>query len=408
MTKNHTNFFFAFRSLSNKNFRNLWFGQVLSAIGMHSDMVARAWLVWTLTGSSTSVGSVLLVRALPMLILGLFGGVAADRFNKKMLLMTIQFWSAFMHLLMFLILFYGDIQMWHIYLISFGLGASMSMNQPTRTAIIPSLVNSKNIANALSLNSIAINSTRFLGPALVSILIYSTDIWSAYICAFIAYLLVLYFTSRINLSKSIIKEQKGNPVKQLFEGFKYIKDNKLLLALFFLGLAPLSIGFAHQTLLPQLVEQKFGEGVKLLGLIQSTGAIGGILGGFYIATRKRLSKKGILMLVVSSTYAASLFGFGLSSMKWTVFIFIIIIASSQTIFRSSNSLTIIETSPEKLRGRMLSFTLLDNALSPVFGLMVGLAADKWGVDIGYYLLATGCFIIIFLVLLIYPKIKNIS
>ena len=202
MTKNHTNFFFAFRSLSNKNFRNLWFGQVLSAIGMHSDMVARAWLVWTLTGSSTSVGSVLLVRALPMLILGLFGGVAADRFNKKMLLMTIQFWSAFMHLLMFLILFYGDIQMWHIYLISFGLGASMSMNQPTRTAIIPSLVNSKNIANALSLNSIAINSTRFLGPALVSILIYSTDIWSAYICAFIAYLLVLYFTSRINLSKS--------------------------------------------------------------------------------------------------------------------------------------------------------------------------------------------------------------
>ena len=104
MTKNHTNFFFAFRSLSNKNFRNLWFGQVLSAIGMHSDMVARAWLVWTLTGSSTSVGSVLLVRALPMLILGLFGGVAADRFNKKMLLMTIQFWSAFMHLLMFLIL----------------------------------------------------------------------------------------------------------------------------------------------------------------------------------------------------------------------------------------------------------------------------------------------------------------
>ena len=65
------NLFFAFRSLSNKNFRNLWFGQVLSAIGMHSDMVARAWLVWTLTGSSTSVGSVLLVRALPMLVLGL-------------------------------------------------------------------------------------------------------------------------------------------------------------------------------------------------------------------------------------------------------------------------------------------------------------------------------------------------
>ncbi|MFL2665610.1 MAG: MFS transporter [Dehalococcoidia bacterium] len=402
------NLFFAFRSLSNKNFRNLWFGQVLSAVGMHSDMVARAWLVWTLTGSSTSVGSVLLVRALPMLILGLFGGVAADRFNKKILLMSIQSWSALMHLLMFLILFYGDIQMWHVYLISFGLGASMSMNQPTRTAIIPSLVDSKNIANALSLNSIAINSTRFLGPALVSILIYSTDIWAAYICAFIAYLLVLFFTSRINLPTSSVKKQQGNSLNQLFEGFKYMKDNRLVLALVFLGLGPLSIGFAHQTLLPQLVEQKFGEGVKLLGLIQSTGAIGGLLGGFYIATRRRLNKKGILMLVVSSTYAASLFGFGVSNMQWTVFIFIIIIASSQTIFRSLNSLTIIEISPEKLRGRMLSITLLDNALSPVFGLMVGIVADNWGVNVGYYLLSIGCFIIIFLVLLLYPKIKNIS
>ncbi len=402
------NLFFAFRSLSNKNFRNLWFGQVLSAVGMHSDMVARAWLVWTLTGSSTSVGSVLLVRALPMLILGLFGGVAADRFNKKILLMSIQSWSALMHLLMFLILFYGDIQMWHVYLISFGLGASMSMNQPTRTAIIPSLVDSKNIANALSLNSIAINSTRFLGPALVSILIYSTDIWAAYICAFIAYLLVLFFTSRINLPTSSVKKQQGNSLNQLFEGFKYMKDNRLVLVLVFLGLGPLSIGFAHQTLLPQLVEQKFGEGVKLLGLIQSTGAIGGLLGGFYIATRRRLNKKGILMLVVSSTYAASLFGFGVSNMQWTVFIFIIIIASSQTIFRSLNSLTIIEISPEKLRGRMLSITLLDNALSPVFGLMVGIVADNWGVNVGYYLLSIGCFIIIFLVLLFYPKIKNIS
>ena len=85
MTKYYTKIFFTFRSLSNQNFRNLWFGQVLSAIGMHSDMVARAWLVWTITGSSTAIGSVLLVRAIPMLLLGIIGGVAADRFNKKRL-----------------------------------------------------------------------------------------------------------------------------------------------------------------------------------------------------------------------------------------------------------------------------------------------------------------------------------
>ncbi len=83
MTKNYKKFFFAFRSLNNKNFRHLWFGQVLSAFGMHSDMIARAWLVWTITGSSTAIGSVLLVRAVPMLFLGIVGGVAAIDLIKK-------------------------------------------------------------------------------------------------------------------------------------------------------------------------------------------------------------------------------------------------------------------------------------------------------------------------------------
>ncbi|MAR35064.1 MAG: hypothetical protein CL714_06005 [Chloroflexi bacterium] len=408
MTKNYKKFFFAFRSLNNKNFRHLWFGQVLSAFGMHSDMIARAWLVWTITGSSTAIGSVLLVRAVPMLFLGIVGGVAADRFNKKRLLLFIQSWSAFMHLIMFLILFYGDIQMWQIYLISFGLGTSMAMNQPTRTSIIPYLVDSKNLANALSLNSIAINGTRFIGPALISILIYSVDIWAAYLCAFVSYLFVIIFTTKIKLSSSSVIKQKSNPLRQLLEGFIYIKDNRVVLAVVFLGLAPLSIGFAHQTLLPQLVDQKFGEGVRFLGLIQSTGAIGGLLGGFYIATRNRLNNKGRLMLIVTVSYAASLFGFGISSLEWALFILIIIIGSSQTIFRSSNSLTIIELSPEKLRGRVLSITLLDNALSPVFGLLVGVIADNWGVNIGYYMLSLGCFVIILIVLLIYPRIKNIS
>ncbi len=407
MTKYYTKIFFTFRSLSNQNFRNLWFGQVLSAIGMHSDMVARAWLVWTITGSSTAIGSVLLVRAIPMLLLGIIGGVAADRFNKKRLLIFIQSWSALMHLIMFLILFYGDVQMWHIYLISFGLGASMAMNQPTRTSIIPLLVDSKNIANALSLNSIAINSTRFLGPALISILIYSVDISAAYLCAFIAYLIVIIFTTKIKLSNSFEKKPKGNTLKQLLEGFNYIKDNRVVLAVVFLGLGPLSIGFAHQTLLPQLVDQKFDQGVRFLGLIQSTGAIGGLLGGFYIATRNRLNNKGRLMLIVTFSYAVSLFGFGISNFEWTLFILIIIIGSSQTIFRSSNSLTLIELSPEKLRGRILSITLLDNALSPVFGLLVGIVADNWGVNMGYYFLSTGCFIIICMVLIIYPKIKSV-
>ncbi|SVE62850.1 uncharacterized protein METZ01_LOCUS515704, partial [marine metagenome] len=173
----------AFRSLSNRNFRYLWFGQLLSATAMHADMVARAWLVWDLTGSSTSVASVLVARAIPMLILGLIGGVAADRFNRRRLLMVIQVWTMLMHVIMAALLLSGVVELWHVYVLAFALGAGMAMNQPVRTSIIPNLVDKKDMFNAMSLNSIAINTTRLGGPALIALLIVATDVGWAYVWA---------------------------------------------------------------------------------------------------------------------------------------------------------------------------------------------------------------------------------
>ena len=178
----------------------MWFGQVLSATAMHADMVARAWLVWDLTGSSASVASVLIARAVPMLILGLIGGVAADRFNRRNLLMIIQGWTMLMHVLMAVLLLTDLIELWHVYVLAFGLGAGLAMTQPVRTSIIPNLVEKKDMLNAMSLNSIAINSTRFIGPAAISALIILTDVGWAYIWATAAYGLVLWSTGKIAVS----------------------------------------------------------------------------------------------------------------------------------------------------------------------------------------------------------------
>ncbi|MCI0881386.1 MAG: MFS transporter, partial [Chloroflexi bacterium] len=191
----------AFRSLKNRNFRYLWFGQVLAATAMHADMVARAWLVWELTGSSTSVATVLVVRALPMLVLGLFGGVAADMFNRRRLLMVIQVWTLLMHGTMAVLLLAGLLELWHVYVLAFGLGAGMAMNQPVRTSIIPNLVERKDMINAMSLNSIAINSTRFVGPAAIAALIIATDVGWAYVWAAGAFLVVIWTTSKIAIPK---------------------------------------------------------------------------------------------------------------------------------------------------------------------------------------------------------------
>jgi predicted MFS family arabinose efflux permease len=231
----------AFRSLNNRNFRYLWFGQVLSATAMHADMVARSWLVWDLTGSTTSVASVLVARAVPMLILGLIGGVAADRFNRRKMLMVIQAWTLLMHIVMATLLLAGAIELWHIYVLAFGLGAGMAMNQPVRTSIIPNLVDKKDMINAMSLNSIAINSTRLGGPALIALLIAATDVGWAYVWSAGAFVLVIWTTTKVAIPEITSRRPRGNPFSQLMEGFIYIGRHRVILALVMLRLGPLSI-----------------------------------------------------------------------------------------------------------------------------------------------------------------------
>lgn len=397
----------AFRSLKNRNFRYLWFGQVLSATAMHADMVARSWLVWDLTGSTTSVASVLVARAIPMLILGLIGGVAADRFNRRKMLMVIQVWTLIMHTIMATLLLTDVIELWHVYVLAFGLGAGMAMNQPVRTSIIPNLVDRKDMINAMSLNSIAINSTRLGGPALIALLIAATDVGWAYIWSASAFAVVIWTTTRIAIPEITSRKPRGNPMTQLMEGFVYIGRHRVILALVMLGLGPLSIGFAHQVLLPQLVEQRYGYGIGLMGVLMSVGAIGGLTAGLFIASRQNVGHKGRLMLLATLSYGLVLLGFAGASVVWMVFPLIIWIGASQTLFRAGNSATLIEVTPDRLRGRIISATLLDTALSPAAGIAAGIVADRWGVSAGYALLSAGVLSVLALTLIIYPRIKDV-
>ena len=397
----------AFRSLQNRNFRYLWFGQVLSATAMHADMVARAWLVWELTSSTTSVASVLVVRAVPMLVLGLFGGVAADRFNRRRLLMVIQSWTLLMHVIMAVLLLTGRLDLWHVYVLAFALGAGMAMNQPVRTSIIPNLVEKKDMINAMSLNSIAINSTRFIGPAAIAALIATTEVGWAYVWAAGALVVVVWTTSKIAIPDISSTRSRGNPINQLMEGFVYIGRHRVILALVLLGAGPLAIGYSHQVLLPQLVEEQYGRGIGLMGIIQSAGAIGGLSAGIFIASRREVNQKGRLMLIAATSYGVALLAFSGAVYMWMAFPLIIWIGGSQTIFRAGNSATLMELAPDRLRGRIISATLIDTALAPLAGLAAGVVADRWGVSAGYMLLSAGCLGIVALVMLIYPKMKDL-
>lgn len=399
----------AFRSLANRNFRYLWFGQLTSATALHADMVARGILVWQMTESSTAVGGVLGARAIPMLVFGIFGGVAADRFDRKRLLMVIQSWSLAMHVIMAALILSDTILLWHVYVLAVALGGGMALNQPVRTSVVPNMVPANQLTNALTLNSIAMNSSRLVGPAIIAFVIALTNTGAAYVWSAIAYVVVLWLTMKIDMPEMASKRTTASPFAQLIEGFRYMAANRMVLALVLLGLAPLSIGFAHQTLLPQLVDEA-GRDTSMIGYIISIGAIGGLTGGLMIASRIDIPNKGKVMLGATVLYGVSLAGFaGAAEINWVYLAFplMMMVGISQTTFRAMNTTILMETTPEHMRGRVVATTLLDTGLMPIAALAAGIAADRYGVSAGYALLSVGCLAVIGLVLVIYPRIRTL-
>jgi MFS family permease len=348
-----------------------------------------------------------MARAIPMLLIGLFGGVAADRWDRKRLLLIIQTWSLLLNASMAIIVIGGWVEMWHIYVLAFLLGSGMAMNQPVRTAIIPQLIPKEQLLNAVALNSIAINATRLIGPALIGLVIAAWGVGPAYIWSTVAYGIVIWTTTRVAMPPINALARRGSLVGQMIEGFRYIATNRLVLALVLLGLGPLAFGFSHQTLLPALVVDELKSDAAIMGFIMAVGGVGGIIGGFFMASRIDLRRKGLIMLISATIYGVALLLFAGVSMLVMVFPLIIAIGISQTVFRSTNTTTLLENTPEHLRGRIVSATLLDTALAPVAGIIAGAAADRAGVPAGYLVLGGMCLGIVVLALLAYPRIRKV-
>ena len=397
-----------FVSLSVPNYRYLWIGQVGSATAMHADMLARSWLVWQITGSFTAVAAVNVARGIPQLVFGIAGGVVADRWDRRKTLMLIQTWTFSMYVAMAALILLDLVQLWHVYGIAFLQGVSMSMNQPIRTSIVPQLVGKDRMLNAVTLNSIAINGTRFVGPAAVAFIIGFWGVGSAYVVSAAVYIVVVWTTIKIkipDLPASSAKRRSAGG--QLIEGFRFIANDKTILTLVLLGLAPFAIGIAHRSLLPGLITEVLHAEVELLGILQSAAAIGSLGAGLYIASMKSIPRKGALMLLVTVAYGASLLTVGWASMFWIVLPFLIVGAMSQTVFRAANTTMLLERTPARLHGRVVSVTLVDHALSPLVGIIAGLIADSRGVGAGFAFLGASILAVVALTMIVNPGFRKV-
>jgi MFS family permease len=388
----------------------LWLGQLGQASAMWAEQVARNWLTWQLTESATALGLVNVARALPLIVLGLFGGVIADRFDKRRTLIVIQLWSLSIYVAMAVLILGGWVELWHVYLTAFLLGGGMALNQPVRTSFIPQLLPGDLLLNALSLNSIAINVTRLVGPAAIGFLIaaFNDNVGPSYVVASAVYVLVIVSTVMIRAPGV---QREGGPASirsDLVEGFRYmLLENRTVLALIVVAMGPLAFGFSYITLLPVFVTEVLNMGPAGFGTIQSVAAVGALIGGFTLASMGQVKRKGQTMLVAGLAYGVVLILFSVVTTPILAFMAVPIIGAAQTVFRTSNNSALLEITPGRLRGRVMSMTFLDTGVQSLAAIMAGTITDTWNVAVGIVLLGAVCTVIVGAIGTAVPSVRRL-
>ncbi len=294
-----------FDALSIRNFRIYFLGQLTSFSGTWMQAVGQGWLVLELGGGGVALGTAIALQYVPMLLLGSWGGLIADRLDKRKLLLATNTSAGLLALLMGIMVSSSLASIPAVFVLAGLLGVVNLFDNPARQSFVIEMVGRDKLSNAISLNSVLVNGARAIGPAIAAVLIATVGIAScfyvnaaSYILALIA--LCLIRGSELRPSKPL-KRTKG----QVREGLRYVADNpslrQPLLAMAVVG----TFAFNFTTSLPLLAKITFHGHASLYGAMMAAMGIGAIAGGLYIAHRSRPSERllGVLGLCFASVMA---------------------------------------------------------------------------------------------------------
>ena len=287
-----------FHSLRSRNYRLYFFGQIVSISGTWMQGIAQAWLVLQLTGSGTILGLTTGLQFLPMLLIGPFGGVLADRVDKRRLLIATQATAGALAVLLGALTATGVIQLWMVMLLAFAFGCVVAIDNPARQSFVLEMVGSEDLPNAVTLNSVVVNGARAVGPAIGGLLIAGVGIAACFVLNGLSYLAVITALIRMRPSELHLGARAARAPRQLREGLSYVwRTPELRIPLLVLAaIGTLTYNF-HVTL-PLLAKFTFGGGPLAYGILSGVMGIGAVVGGLASARRSEASVAALLRAAV--------------------------------------------------------------------------------------------------------------
>ncbi|MBT8341206.1 MAG: MFS transporter [Desulfatitalea sp.] len=366
-----------------KNTQYLWLyvSNLAFFFAMQSQIVMRSWLAFKLTDSEFALGLVAFSTALPMFFLSPFGGMMSDRIDRRNLILYGQC-AAFMADLVVVVLILTDnIQFWHLLFSSGVNGCIFPLIMPARTAIVVNIVGKQRLEKAMALNMGGMNTARVIGPAMAGFLIDLIGIRYAYL--FGASLLGLGVVSMfpINRSNPVALANQLPPLKSIWEGALFIKDNRLVMVLLLFGLIPMFLAAPFQNLLVVFAEKVWNVGPRGFGLLSSAMGMGGILGAIWIAFLKSSHRRLFRMMVCVILFCVLLFCFSFSPWFWGGLIMVFCANVFVNMFQTFNNTNIQLLIPDSVRGRVSSFLMMSFSLPLLGTLPISAVAELYGAPI---------------------------
>ncbi len=369
-----------FASLRHTDYLYLWVGNLFNTAGMWIQQVTVGWLVWKLSGSATMVGVASSLRFLPFLFMGPLGGVAADRMDRRRLLMMTQVLMAAAAVLFAVVVAMDWVRVWHAMVFSLVMGCGVAMNAPVRQSLIANTVPREELGNAVALHATAINATRVIGPAVGGMLIVALGMAGnfllqagLYICT-VAIIFPMKVPYRDTLSAS-----EESALRSLKEGIRYIWDDKTLFGLMMLSFIPALFVMPILQIMPAFTEEVLHAQANIYGYLITSYGVGALLATLTMASFGSMIRSGSLGIAALLASAVFVIFFSQSTWLWAAYILLAAMGFSVLIFRVNNNTLVQTLVPDALRGRVMSLYQIDHALMPLSSSALGVCADVFSV-----------------------------
>lgn len=374
-----------FSSLYIRNYRLYYIGQIISTSGTFMQSVAQSWLVLQITHSGTALGLTSALQYVPILILGPYGGVIADRISKRKILYFTQTLSGILALILGVLTATGVVQVWMVYVLAFLLGVVTVFDNPARQTLYVELVGAENLRNAVTLYSMLINLARVIGPGLAAAIIAAFGLAPCFIINGLSYGAVVIMLAMLRAEELKVTPPLPRAKGQFQEAFRYVAASPILGGgLLMMGIIGM-LTFEFQVSLPLIAQYTFHGDASSYAFLTGAMGVGSVIGGIGFAGRKSVMPgklAGAALLFGIAILAAAF----MPSLVLSALALVVVGVFSINFSSLGNSVLQLESSPQ-MRGRVMSFWAIaflgtTTLGGPIVGWFGQTAGARWGLAIG--------------------------